>query len=246
MKMNIRKHPIPEFITLNKLGDATLVRVRQSHRSKRITIRIEGYQRVELIMPFGHFQKAQDFLLGKESWIRKKLKSLERQIINNSDGLVIFNVDYTLEYIDSKDEKVQFCDNKIIVYSAIDNRAKTLRNFLTNFLFSKISQIVHDIRDKWNLQWPAIRISNNKSTWGSCSSKGMLSFNRRLIFAPLEILYYVIVHEMCHLVEMNHSARFWHLVSNLCPDYKVHKQWLKENSYRLHDYASNWGLLSGI
>ena len=239
MKMNIRKHPIPEFITLNKLGDTTLVRVRQSHRSKRIAIRIEDYQRVELIMPFGHFQKAQDFLLGKESWVREKLKSLERQIINNSDGLVIFNVDYTLEYIDSKDEKVQFCDNKITVYSAIDNRAKTLRNFLTNFLFSKISQIVHDIRDKWNLQWPAIRISNNKSTWGSCSSKGMLSFNRRLIFAPLEILYYVIVHEMCHLVEMNHSARFWHLVSNLCPDYKVHKQWLKENSFRLHHYSNN-------
>ena len=110
---------------------------------------------------------------------------------------------------------------------------------MTDFLLLKINQIIQEISNQQNLQFAEIKISNNKNTWGSCSSKGRLFFSWRLIFVPLETLYYVIVHELCHLVEMNHSSRFWNLVSNLCPDYKIHKQWLKENSYRLHHYSNN-------
>jgi predicted metal-dependent hydrolase len=110
----------------------------------------------------------------------------------------------------------------------------------------KINQIVQDISNQQNLQFAEIKISNNKATWGSCSSAGRLFFSWRLIFVPLETLYYVIVHEMCHLVEMNHSSKFWNLVSTLCPDYKAHKLWLKENSYRLHQYSSNLNLLPRI
>jgi predicted metal-dependent hydrolase len=69
--MNTKKRPIPEFITLNKLGDATLIYVRQSQKAKRITIRI-GHEKIELIIPNNNFKKAQDFLFDKESWIRKK------------------------------------------------------------------------------------------------------------------------------------------------------------------------------
>lgn len=236
--MDTKKHPIPEFITLNKLGDATLVRVRQSQRAKRIAIRIH-HEKVELIIPNSNFKKAQDFLLDKESWIRKKLATRQKPIINNLDNLVIFGTDYVLKYIDSIDEKVQFYNKSIIVYSSIDNKAKTLKQFLTDFLLLKTKQIVYDISNQQNLQFTEIKISNNKGTWGSCTSKGVLFFNWRLIFVPLETLYYVVVHEMCHLVEMNHSSRFWNLVSNFCPDYKIHKQWLKENSYRLHRYSNN-------
>ena len=102
--------------------------------------------------------------------------------------------------------------------------------------------MAREITNEQNLQFSEIKLSNNKSTWGSCSNKGRLLFNWRLIFVPLETLYYVVVHEMCHLVEMNHSSRFWNLVSNLCPDYKAHKQWLKINSYRLHHYSNNLGV----
>lgn len=68
--MNTKKHPIPEFITLNTLGDTTIVYVRQSQKAKRIAIRIR-HEKVELIIPDSNFKKAQDFLFDKESWIRK-------------------------------------------------------------------------------------------------------------------------------------------------------------------------------
>jgi hypothetical protein len=235
--MDTKKHPIPEFITLSKLGDATLVHVRQSQRAKRVAIRI-CHERVELIIPDGNFKKAQDFLLKKESLIRKKLAT-RQPIINNSDSLVIFGVNCALKYIDSTDTKVHFYENNIILYSTIDNKAKTLKQFLTELLFLTTKQIVSDISNTQNLQFTKIKISTNKGIWGRCTSQGTLFFNWRLVFVPLETLYYVVVHEMCHLVEMNHSSRFWNLVSNLCPDYKIHKQWLKENSYRLHHYSSN-------
>ena len=238
-KMDTKKCHIPEFITLNKLGDATLVHVRQSQRAKRIAIRI-NHEKIELIIPNSNFKKAQDFLLDKESWIRKKLTTRQKPIINNSDKLVIFGAECLLKYIDDTNEKVQLDNNNIIVYSSIANKAKTLKQFLTDFLLLKIKHIVCNIRHQQNLQFTEIKISNNKGTWGSCTSQGVLFFNWRLIFVPLDTLHYVVVHEMCHLVEMNHRTRFWNLVSNLCPDYKIHKQWLKENSYRLHHYSNNY------
>jgi len=109
--MDTTKHPIPEFITLNKLGDATLVRVRQSQRAKRIAIRIR-HEKVELIIPDSNFKKAQDFLLDKESWIRKKLATRQKPIINTLDNLVIFGTDCVLILIIFQD-RINRIDNPV-------------------------------------------------------------------------------------------------------------------------------------
>lgn len=74
-----------------------------------------------------------------------------------------------------------------------------------------------------------ITIRNQRSRWGSCSGKGNLNFNCLLMLMPPEIIDYVVVHELCHRREMNHSADFWRLVEDVLPDYKRHRQWLKEN-----------------
>jgi len=236
--MNTKKHPIPEYINLNKLGKPTLVHVRQSQRAKRISIRIK-HEKVELIIPNSDFQKAQAFLLNKESWIRRKLESRQKTIIYNPDSLMIFGIEYPIKYADNTEQKVKLSNSTIIACSTIENRTKALREFLIDLLLLKIKEIMSSIRSQKNLRFTEIKISNNKSIWGSCSSKGVLSFSWRLIFAPLGAIYYVIVHEMCHLLEMNHSPRFWVLVSDLCPDYKTHKLWLKKNAYSLHNYSSN-------
>ncbi len=78
-----------------------------------------------------------------------------------------------------------------------------------------------------------ITIRNQKTRWGSCSSKGNLNFNCLLMKAPKEVLDYVVVHELAHRKEMNHSQRFWKEVEKICPDYKEHVRWLKENGHRL-------------
>ena len=74
-----------------------------------------------------------------------------------------------------------------------------------------------------------ITIRNQKTRWGSCSSKGNLNFNCLLMLMPEEILDYVVVHELAHRREMNHSENFWKIVENVLPDYRKRRKWLKEN-----------------
>ena len=78
-----------------------------------------------------------------------------------------------------------------------------------------------------------ITIRDQKTRWGSCSAKGTLSFNWRLMLAPPAVLDYVVVHELCHLTHMNHSKAFWALVESVCPDYRTHRRWLKEHGQEL-------------
>ncbi len=80
-----------------------------------------------------------------------------------------------------------------------------------------------------NVRYGRITIRNQKTKWGSCSGKGNLNFNCLLMLAPDEVVDYVVVHELCHLIEMNHSKAFWEQVEQVMPDYKKQKQWLKEH-----------------
>ena len=80
-----------------------------------------------------------------------------------------------------------------------------------------------------NVQYGQITIRSQKTRWGSCSSIGNLNFNCLLMLLPDEVVNYVVVHELCHLIEMNHSKDFWSQVECIMPDYKKHKKWLKEH-----------------
>lgn len=79
------------------------------------------------------------------------------------------------------------------------------------------------------LSYKSLKIRQYKNRWGSCSNKGQLSFNYLLSMTPQWVVDYVIVHELCHLVHLNHSKNFWHLVAIYYPDYQLAKRWLKEN-----------------
>ncbi len=78
-----------------------------------------------------------------------------------------------------------------------------------------------------------VQFKNQKTRWGSCSTKGNLNFNWRLIGAPLFVIDYIIVHEICHLKYMNHSSQFWNLVENYQPDYPGAEKWLRKNHHAL-------------
>lgn len=85
-----------------------------------------------------------------------------------------------------------------------------------------------------------ITIRCQKTKWGSCSSKGNLNFNLLLMLAPPEVLDYVVVHELCHRLEMNHSPRFWANVARVLPDYAQRRKWLKDHGGALMARAGNF------
>ena len=79
------------------------------------------------------------------------------------------------------------------------------------------------------ISYGRITVRSQRTRWGSCSAKGNLNFNCLLMLCPEEVREYVIIHELCHRVELNHSSRFWALVERYCPDYARHRKWLKDN-----------------
>ncbi len=83
------------------------------------------------------------------------------------------------------------------------------------------------------VSYARLTVRDTRSRWGSCSSRGGLNFSWRLILAPPPILDYVVIHELAHLREMNHSPRFWAILAEHCPDYQLRQVWLREHGPRL-------------
>jgi predicted metal-dependent hydrolase len=79
----------------------------------------------------------------------------------------------------------------------------------------------------------SIKVKSYKSRWGSCSSKGDVSYNWKIMQAPSSVIDYVVIHELCHLIEHNHSSKFWNMVEKYCPEWRKSKEWLKRNSMQL-------------
>lgn len=94
-----------------------------------------------------------------------------------------------------------------------------------------IPQRVRSYTLSFDLKYNKIKINNAQKRLGSCSARGNLNFSWRIILSPLPVIDYVICHELAHLIEKNHSSRFWKKVGELNPDYKECKKWLKENGY---------------
>jgi hypothetical protein len=93
--------------------------------------------------------------------------------------------------------------------------------------------VVEDEAAELGVEVNRIQIRDQRTRWGSCSPAGNLSFNWRLVLAPFEVLDYVVVHEVCHLREANHSRRFWRLVESRRPEWREQKAWLNEHGAEL-------------
>lgn len=132
---------------------------------------------------------------------------------------------------------VGIAEDKIVLFSKTDDSAmvqKILTGWFDKQAKSIIPKRVRLYAEQMGETYGKITIKNQKKRWGSCSNARNLNFNRRLIMAPREVLDYVVVHELCHLRQMNHSKEFWREVEMVLPDYKMHKKWLESNSHLLN------------
>lgn len=217
------------FFILTAHGQPLKILSRRSKKAKRIIIKIK-HNGAELVLPYrANADIGYQFLLSKEYWIRSKLKHIVVPTEEEKGQLPIFGKLCSVKYIEAKRKSVKLEGNILEVYSKVEKGEEALKEFLKNMLLGELEKLVPEISHLYRLSFSKIRLSSSANKWGSCSSKGVLSFNWRLVFVPSNILRYVIIHEVCHLKEMNHSKKFWDLVSKEESDYKACRLWLKNN-----------------
>ena len=205
-------------------------RIRFSNKAKYLRLQIKNSNSLEMVLPHSYIlSEAEKFLIRKKLWIKKYL--INKQVMPKRYLLFGNEVSITHSYdLFIKRHKSVYHNFNLNITSPSDSNSDLERLFekwqkKTAKVF--ITERVKKLAEKYNFKINKVNIRGQKTRWGSCSSKGRLSFNYRLMRFNKDIIDYVIIHELCHLVEMNHSQKFWKLVESYCPNYKLLKKELR-------------------
>jgi len=155
--------------------------------------------------------RPKEWLIGTEILFRGKLMKIEAEV-NGESNLIRFG-----------NEAIKVADPGADLRPAIERH---LWRLATAELASRVLELAAAHQAPVGRIW----VRNQRSRWGSCSRRGTISLNWRLLQAPPFVRDYLILHELSHLKEMNHSVRFWREVEQVCPDYKTAERWLKQHS----------------
>ena len=182
------------------------------------------------------------FVEDKQAWIREKLMSIKEtqnkfEDIISMQKCLIYGNKYTIIKADVKQIQTNEKFELIIPYKFDGEK---LSKAITNW-FKKLSKkILQDrlnfIENRINLKSSSFKVNDSRGRWGSCNSYGNITLNYRVIMLPPNIIDYVIVHELCHLIELNHSKRFWQNVENFLPNYEIQRKNIKEYGFLLGLY----------
>lgn len=213
------------------------VNLRRSKHSRRLSLRISRIKGiVTLSLPIScPITQAKSFLMEKESWIRKNLVALPKNIqVGLGTHLPYQGNEFIIRMGEGK--KVILEASDLIVpgpQSMIACRTKVFLKLQARQALRKSTKFYSEALGR---TYGKLTLRDTISRWGSCSSAGNLNYSWRLIMAPPDVLNYVCAHEVAHLVEMNHSLKFWAVVEQIFPNYDQQRTWLKIQGENLHRY----------
>ncbi len=221
------------------IGDPPIrVQIKRSTRARRYSLRISNKNgAISLTVPkYAVLGEAMNFAREQEGWMRKHLAKQLKPLPLVLGGSVLFDGEYRRIEVGTG-RVVRFEDGVLYVPGAADRLPAKLRGYFKTIARERM--VAASVHYAGLLGKPVGRITlrDTRSRWGSCTSDGNLMYSWRLIMAPRPVQAYVAAHEVCHLVEMNHSAAYWALVEGIFPEYKARRNWLKHNGTVLHRYT---------
>jgi predicted metal-dependent hydrolase len=211
----------------------TKIAVRMSRRARRFTL-VSGINGVEAIVPPNYNAKElESFVSAKRDWIIKTSRyygNLKERCGGIEPDTIYFLGDkYRFHVVKDKQQSVVVSSAmKVITFHATDRRRykQEMQKWYKNETDRIIAERLPELARRLNLRYNKVTIKNQRSRWGSCSKKGNLNFNLLLAAAPPQVIDYVIIHELMHLLELDHSPRFWQRVRDADPECDKHKEWL--------------------
>jgi predicted metal-dependent hydrolase len=224
--------------------------IERGKQKKTVTIHIGPMATVTVFSP-QHLddEKIRMIVRKKAQWILEKQEALERNRYSNSmkeyvsgESFPYLGKLYRLKVTKTAEDTVRKCrlvNGRFLVEINGNHEADgaAVKRALVDWYLERAETKIKERVDRFSQQAGkgpvSVKIKNQERRWGSCSRKGVIRFNWKIIMAPISVMDYVIVHEICHLIYPHHSLQFWQKVQSIIPDYKRRRDWLKANSLQI-------------
>ena len=219
----------------------------KTDRKKTASIKIlDG--RVHVVVPKRLSDaRVKDLIIKRTTWIKKKLRIQAETVLPkpkeyvSGENFTYLGRNYRLKLIPNGEEEVKMKGGYLTLgfsekLSETDRQTfvkKSLEGWYKGHALKRLTEKSKRYEKILRVTPQSISLKNYKSRWGSCSNSGEINFNWKIIIAPHHIVDYVVVHELCHMLEHNHSPKYWRHVQSVIPDYKMDRQWLKVNGMGL-------------
>ena len=215
--------------------------VSRSKRARYLRIKLSPEGVVTLVIPKGVLLRdAENFLDGKKTWLERHLKTLPdikpfSESRPESLQLCLLDECWVLKYQDSITERVTLSMDKetstLLLSGCVDDKGVVLKA-LGTWLKLKAEEVLPArlsvLAERHGFHFQRVTIRGQKTRWGSCSSQKNINLNYKLLFLEQPLVDYVLIHELCHTLEMNHSKRFWSLVADCDANYQQHDRLLNQ------------------
>lgn len=218
--------------------------IKRSAKRKKVTITVERDRAVVVRAPAGVTdEKIRQLVDSKRQWLFEKLQHHQKyqplphppgkELVNGESALYLGR-SYRIELVDT-DDSVRFAGKFLIPRARAAQRKQVLRRWYIERAQLKIPPRVRLHAKSLGVSYQQIKITDSRYRWGSCTPDSSLNFNWRLIKAPMFVIDYLVVHELAHLMEANHTPRFWNIVSAQTATMERARRWLRENGQTLEE-----------
>ena len=211
----------------------------RSPKRKKLTITVERDRAIVVHAPESASEETVNRVIdAKRQWLWAKLRHPQKyharphppgKEVVNGESAPYLGRDYRIEIAETASGEVEFPGFFVVPASHRDRRRKVLRDwYIARARETILKRVEHHAREL-GVEFTSAKIVDNRYRWGSCTVNNNVNFNWRLVKAPIFVIDYVIVHELAHLMEPNHTARFWNIVRANAPSMEKAKTWLKEH-----------------
>lgn len=210
-------------------------------KSRRKTISLEVSEKGEVIVRAPFFvteSRVKKFVAEKSKWLQKAKKRAEgKQVVDRTythgEEFLYLGHPYKLLVVAKSDKKFEFSGAFILRKDSIGKAKELFEKWYRDSAREYFTERLDYFSQLSGSEYIGLRLNKAKTRWGSCSRKGYINLNFKLIMADVEIIDYVILHEMMHIEHKNHAKSFWNDVSKYMPDFKERRKWLKDNGHTL-------------
>ena len=218
------------------------IKINPSPTAKRMTLRVDSKERIPVLtLPkYCSNKKAIEFVHANEDWLKKQLSYIpEQKKFQNGDKISLFGKKYVIKH-DSALRAGVFTDNKqsptLYVSGAPEFLHRRVIGFIRELAKKELTKMTRDMAAKIHHKVNNVVIKDTRSRWGSCSSHDNINYSWRISLAPIEVIRYLVAHEVSHLKHQDHSQEFWQCVKSLERRTTHGKNWLRDNGKELYSY----------